>query len=437
MRDAWRQFHGSASNTGFKFRPTRHALRPEWRLELEDWQGGASPVVDSQGVIYLGSAEGHLVAVTPDGTERWRRNYGNPIIASPAVAESGSIYFIVQIRTGTNPDAGDGEAYVVYRSILMKANPSGGFEWSVDLPDEGFTNSAPKVWDRADGERVLVYFTRRTSGGPAGELCVLDAEGRLRARSGDLGCPWPVSGTPGIIKAFARWAKRAWEGIKDFPHYEFDTSGIRLFPQYLEPTAALTDASNLVDDGAALVAVADNLCRVAVYRYDGSRLEQLWQRLHDLELKHSSPTITPPGHLVIGDETGKVTAFDVLTGREAWTYDAEEPVLGTPASFGQPIYVLSSQHIHVVHAANGHQIDKSTFARGDTPQTLSSPVVSTERIHVAHDRGLVSYEVGDVRRRGHDQDYRLGALSPSPAMGPEGELYVIHDSCQLWAYAGP
>jgi outer membrane protein assembly factor BamB len=56
--------------------------------------------VDAAGVIYLGSADGHLIAVNPDGTERWRRNYGNPIIAAPAVAEDGSIYFIVNVKTG-------------------------------------------------------------------------------------------------------------------------------------------------------------------------------------------------------------------------------------------------------------------------------------------------------------------------------------------------
>ena len=158
MRDAWRQFHGSAPNMGWKLRSTNGATRPAWRLDIGDV--AASPVVDPDGVIYIGSAEGHLIAVNPDGTERWRRTYGNPIIASPAVAEDGCIYFIINLRTGSRPDGDHVEGDFLYRSILMKANPEGGFLWSFELPDDGFTNSAPKFWNGPAGEHVFVYFAR-------------------------------------------------------------------------------------------------------------------------------------------------------------------------------------------------------------------------------------------------------------------------------------
>lgn len=435
MRGAWRQFHGAASNLGWKLRDTGIATRTAWRLGIGNL--GASPVVDSAGTIYLASAEGQLIAVDPDGTERWRRSYGNPIIAPPAIAEDGSIYFITNTLRGYEED-GDGESVFVYRSFLMKANPLGGFLWSFELPDDGFTSGAPKIWAGPDGDHVVVSFTRPET--RDGELCVIDPEGRLRARAGGIGCPWPIDGTPGVVEAAVRWAKIIWEGIKDFPTYEFDTSGIRTFPQHLDPTPAITDASNLVDDDAALIAIADNLCNLAVYRYDGARLERVWHRLHDLEVVHGSPVVTVSGHLIIGNEKGKVTAFHVQTGKEDWTYDAGEAVFGIPASFGMTTYVLSEQHIHLVHTSNGHEIDRHRLqdlgADGEA-HVLSSPAVSMEWVHVAHDQGLTSYELNDLHRRSHDVEYRLGALSPSPAIGPNGELYVVHDGAELWAYPAP
>lgn len=131
-----------------------------------------------------------------------------------------------------------------------------------------------------------------------------------------------------------------------------------------------------------------------------------------------------------------MTAFDVQSGREIWTYDAKQPVLAVPASFGLSTFVVSAGHIHQVNTANGHQIDRHAFAR-DSLRTLSSPAVSMGWIHIAHDRGLVSYKLGDLSVRALDPDYRLGALSPSPAIGAGGELYVVHDSKQLWAYPRP
>jgi hypothetical protein len=58
-------------------------------------------------------------------------------------------------------------------------------------------------------------------------------------------------------------------------------------------------------------------------------------------------------------------------------------------------------------------------------------------VHIAQDRGLTSYKLNDLKVRSHDQDYKLGPLSPSPAIGPDGELYVIHDGAELWAYPPP
>jgi outer membrane protein assembly factor BamB len=67
----------------------------------------ASPVLDAQGVIYLGVSN-TFQAVKPDGTKSWW--FGYPLIhGSPAIAADGTIYF------GGIADAG----------ILFGFNPTG------------------------------------------------------------------------------------------------------------------------------------------------------------------------------------------------------------------------------------------------------------------------------------------------------------------------
>ena len=50
--------------------------------------GGAvtSPAVDSAGIIYVGSADGQLRAIHPNGTLLWNHTVGGSIASSPALS---------------------------------------------------------------------------------------------------------------------------------------------------------------------------------------------------------------------------------------------------------------------------------------------------------------------------------------------------------------
>jgi outer membrane protein assembly factor BamB len=435
MRGAWRQFQGDGGSTGFKWRATAPALRTAWRFDAGDTIA-ASPVVDPEGVVYLASLRGTLIAVGPGGSERWRRDYHLEVVAAPAVAADGTIHFIACQRRDDEDDR------FPLRSFVVKTSGTGDHLWTFPLPDEGYATNAVKLLERQDGAHVVVSFVRRGFGGPAGELLVLGPDGGVRARSGELQCPWPVSASgplSGFFRRVGQAAKFFWEGIKTFPNYEFDTSGLPLFPYLIEPTPAVTDAPNLTAEGTALIAMADSLCNLIVFRYDGTRLERLWRAQHALGLAHGSPLVTRFGHLVIGDDDGLVRAFEVETGRLVWSYEAGEPALGTPASLNQPIYVPTRQNLHVLDANRGRQIARVRLRENREfefhPRT--GPAVSLGHVHVAAPLGLTSVTVGEWTRRAHDTSYSLSPLGPSPAIGPDGELYAVHGYRELWAYAPP
>lgn len=53
----------------------------------------APPVIDSAGVVYVGSTDGLFYAVTADGKERWRFVTGGPVHAGARIGPDGTLYF--------------------------------------------------------------------------------------------------------------------------------------------------------------------------------------------------------------------------------------------------------------------------------------------------------------------------------------------------------
>ena len=91
--NAWPQFRGSSSLTGISSTTIAAAPKLAWA-----WDGGADAAFDSSaaivdGVVYVGTASGELIAVgLTDGKLRWRYKAGEAIgESSPAVA-NGRVY---------------------------------------------------------------------------------------------------------------------------------------------------------------------------------------------------------------------------------------------------------------------------------------------------------------------------------------------------------
>ena len=72
----------------------------KWTFNLgnERWVGGSYPAISADGTIYIGlsigsSAGGEIIAINPDGSERFRKKIANRWVeSSPSVAEDGTVY---------------------------------------------------------------------------------------------------------------------------------------------------------------------------------------------------------------------------------------------------------------------------------------------------------------------------------------------------------
>jgi outer membrane protein assembly factor BamB len=133
----------------------------------------AAPAIGNGGRIHVGTSDGWLVALNPDGTEDWKTELGGSIEAAPAIAGDGTVFvgstnghffglspsdggIVLDVDTGNAIQAGaavgaDGTVYVpvtAANQILAIDPDSGATIWTATLPT--LTNTTPAV--AANGE---------------------------------------------------------------------------------------------------------------------------------------------------------------------------------------------------------------------------------------------------------------------------------------------
>ena len=424
----WGHFHGDLSNQGFQPINSGFALSSSWISDSYKITS-ASPVIgkdlQDREVVYIGTSDGMLVAVrAEDGSEKWRRSFGpvgseTCIVSSASVSDQGNIYVI------TSRKVGKGRA----SSTLHKVDQFGYPKWSYTFPDNGFTSGSPKVATVRNDTLIFVYVSVDMGSDIQGQLLALRDDGyeaHLLDRKALGICHFDISGrTASLVDFF----ETTWHLVSTFP-VEFDEHNVARSDYFLDPTVAV-----IADREKPLIAVADNLCSLGVFEWDGVELSVLWHQEHDFE-KHSSAMVSTNGLMVFGRQDGKVPAYDLETGVQMWQYDAGQAVFATPAAAREKyVFVVSKDQIQVLSALDGTLIqdDKLPRKRQLLGATHSSPAVTSNRIYVSTFEMLtVTY---DLKTRGHDTNFHGNGLS-SVVVGSDGSVYGIAADGTIRKYAG-
>ncbi len=165
-----------------------------WAYHIESHTVESSPIIGPDGTIYLAAsnpltAGGALVALNPDGSERWRYDVGSRLPSAPALGPDGTVY--VGARNGNlyavNPDGSlkwqtslnavsssaavgsEGTIYLGAGSSYQALKPADGSQLWVFSPVDGQADSTPAL-----GRRGRVYLTSNSN-----ELYALDPDGTL------------------------------------------------------------------------------------------------------------------------------------------------------------------------------------------------------------------------------------------------------------------
>ncbi|MDI6810261.1 MAG: PQQ-binding-like beta-propeller repeat protein [archaeon] len=89
----------------------------------------SSPAIGSDGTIYVGSEDGNLYAINPDGTLKWSYATGDDVDSSPAIGSDGTIYI------GSYVSGEDCNLYAI--------NPDGSLKWR--YLTGGYIGSSPVI----------------------------------------------------------------------------------------------------------------------------------------------------------------------------------------------------------------------------------------------------------------------------------------------------
>jgi len=119
----------------------------------------SSTAVGADGTVYVGSEDGSLYAVNPNGTPKWAFNSGGAIVSSPAIAADGTVYVgsfdgnLYAVRpNGTqkwvfyahpfvsSPAVGIDGTVFVGSGPLYAVNPEGTYKWAFNTGST-FTSS--------------------------------------------------------------------------------------------------------------------------------------------------------------------------------------------------------------------------------------------------------------------------------------------------------
>ncbi len=145
------------------FAQSQWRTEKKWAFRTGDW-GASSPSIGTDGTIYVGSRDGYLYAINPDGSKKWAFKTGGDVDSSPAIGSDGTIYvgswdknlyainpdgsqkwaFKTGKRVSSPAIGSDGTIYVgSYDKNLYAINPNGSKKWAFKTGDG--VDSSPAI----------------------------------------------------------------------------------------------------------------------------------------------------------------------------------------------------------------------------------------------------------------------------------------------------
>ncbi len=477
----WSQFQGNALGDGALIVGTEPAALENLKWETEIGQVFfSSPVIAPDGLIIVGTYEGDLIAMSPEGGVKWQtRFFSNQQVLAPAkskgLAQAAPVIddpasppgdvLAPPVNPPTPPDpfaadrmysvpavADDGSVFVVtsfdagngrLRSTLRKLDSAGNPQWS-SFPPASFSTSSPKIL----GDRVLLSsFTNSQL-----ELLIFDFEGNIVARATPPRCDHPdcdddngggLLGHLGEVGDYLFLDNFIVDSlildcvvpllIFDVPEdcgYEFDGSTSNDPPPapFYYPMASIAVA----DGDPSIVIVVNDLC-MSAFEFTPDRLNLLWQTsliggCDRGVTRHTSPAVTGEGLVVIGNENGFVRAFGLLDGANYWNSGISNyGVVGTPTTIGRQIYVSTLRGMILLNA------DGQPLTGTHPGASAAGSAISRDFVYSNTDMGLITRSI-DLESFEVIDDTVAGAPGSAPAISADGTIYVITIDGQLRAY---
>jgi len=325
---AWPMFGHDLQHT--RRSPYVGAQTPTLQWAFETGGGvDSSPAIAADGTIYVGSDDGKLYSISPDGTGSWEFAAGSAVRSSPAIAADGTIY------VGSD----DHRLYAI--------NPDGTKLW--EFTTYSAVGSSPAIG--ADG---TIYV-----GSPDNKLSAInpDGTGLWEFATGNSIGSSPAIGADGTI----------YVGSNDNRLYAIDPDGAKRWEFAAEDDVR---SPAIGADGTIYVGSWD--ANVYAINPDGTKQ---WEFATGGNVT-SSPAIGANGTIYIGSWDQNVYAINP-DGTKRWEFATGDAVESSPAIGADgTIYVASGSFANKLYAINPNGTKLWEFAPGGN--VSSSPAIGAD-----------------------------------------------------------
>ncbi|MEX2030024.1 MAG: PQQ-binding-like beta-propeller repeat protein [Anaerolineales bacterium] len=337
-----------------------------WHVENPDGFTGG-PAIDSDGLLYLGTVAGDVLALNADGVEQWRVRLSDPVFGAPALGAQGDIYVagagggltaldpsghvLWTLPTGGSATldgplvSSAGVIYFASQAQITAVHESGAMIWRVGLPtfswllpvlklspDEQFLFFEDSALDAATGTVVYEPTSDPFDG------FVVGADGRVFLRNASQWLEWRATETGAVLESWTRVDDRSLElggtpGDAGGTPDGFVWTGFNGFRGSF-PTIAWLDAQGQVVGTSSVPYASGHV--VAVDR--GARLYACGLAVQD----------TRVGGFLLDSVRGhaQCRAIEPRSSQPTWIYDFENtsPVLGG-ALVQNRLYVVTAHGV--------------------------------------------------------------------------------------------
>ena len=348
----WPTFGGDSRHSGQSQFKGPESPYLKWKFKTENGIS-SSPVVGKEGEMYIGSWDGYLYAINPDGSLRWRFYTSDKINSTPTLSYDGTIYI----------DSRDGYLYAV--------NPDGTEKWKFYFgTDYYLLIPSPNIG--ADG---TIYVCSDT-------LYAVNPDGSLKWKYED-----PGNLSPGVQSSAAIGPDGTLYINRDKYIQAISNEGNFLWQYYLgyysfSSIAVGTDGSVYSgSDSYELVAVSSN--GSGKWRFKAKSPYVL------------SPTVGADGNIYVNSEDYRLYALSPEFGSVKWSFVTNSLIRSSPAIDSEGTLYINSfdKHLYAVNS-DGSMKWKFKTAVG----IVSSPAISADgTLYFATYDGYV-FAVGDATK---------------------------------------
>jgi uncharacterized repeat protein (TIGR02543 family) len=325
----WPMFRQNAQRTGRSPYSGPEVPKLKWSFTTGD-EIFSSPAIGADGTIYVGSFDGKLWAINPDGSPKWSLLTGGEVHSSPAIGADGSIYF----------GSLDGNLYA--------RNPDGSWKWR-------FTTGGPISCSPAIGADGTIYV-----GSYDGNFYAINpADGSQKwswSRHSEM-CS-PAIGADGTI----------YVGSSGGTFFAIDpTDGSK---KLMVPTGdQIASSPTIGADDTIYFASLDG----SLYAYDAAPYSRKWSFPVGPYVV-SSPAIATDGTIYVGSGDGKLYAVNP-NGTEKWSFATGGWVASSPAVGADGTIYVGSVDDNI-YAINPNGSEKWSFTTGG--DVTSSPAIGVD-----------------------------------------------------------